>query len=65
VTRQVVLGVWALLAAGLVGCEVLAVVSRGRVAGARGALGLLVAAPWRMAACFVGWMWLGWHFFAR
>ncbi len=64
-TRQAVLWVWVALAVGLGGCQVLAVVTRRRVAGVGGVLALLVATRWRMVACYVGWMWVGWHFFAR
>lgn len=63
-TRAVVLATWAVLAAGLIACEVLAVVGRG-VAGVRTVLGAVAATPARRILLFVGWMWVGWHFFAR
>lgn len=57
--------VWALLGAGLAGCQIAAVVWRGRFPG----LGSLVR---RATANSVGrwvlvlaWAWLGWHAFAR
>jgi hypothetical protein len=65
VTREVLLGLWALAAALLAGCEVLARVSRGRTAGFDDVLGWLSATTWRLWAVYIGWMWLGWHFFAR
>lgn len=64
-TRQVVLWVWALVALGLAGCQVLALVTRRRVTDVGGVLSLLAATRWRMVTWFVGWMWVGWHFFAR
>jgi hypothetical protein len=64
-TRQVVLWLWALSAALLVGCEVVSVVSARRFAGARKVLDLLSATTGRLLVVFLGWMWLGWHFFAR
>jgi len=63
--RHATLWVWALLAAALVGCQIVAVVSRGRFPG----LGTLIT---RVTVSRVGrgvvvlvWMWLGWHAFAR
>lgn len=64
-THEIVLWVWGALGAAAVACEAAAVTSRGRVAPLGEALGRLAAARWRMVACFVGWMWVGWHFFAR
>ncbi|HAM00830.1 MAG TPA: hypothetical protein DCQ30_01160 [Acidimicrobiaceae bacterium] len=63
-TRALVLAVWATVAAGPVVCEVLALRGRG-VAGLRTALGALSATGARRVLLFVGWMWVGWHFFAR
>ena len=63
-TRAVVLATWAVLAAGLVACEVLALLGRA-VAGSSAVLGAMSAAPVRRVLLFVGWMWVGWHFFAR
>lgn len=63
-TRDAVLAVWAALAAGLLSCEVLAVLGRG-VAGVGTFLGAVSKTPTRRLVYFVGWMWVGWHFFAR
>jgi hypothetical protein len=57
--------IWALLGAALVGCQIVAALSRGRLPG----LGTLVK---RVTSRNIGrgvfvlaWMWLGWHAFAR
>lgn len=47
------------------GCEVLALVSRGRYSGLQGVMDHLGKTSPRLVAVFVGWMWVGWHFFAR
>ena len=68
-TREIVLWVWAVVAAGLVSCEVparLGLTVRGRRAATFGdALEALTGRTWSLVAAFVGWMWLGWHLFAR
>jgi len=67
-TRTVVLAVWVLVALSLAGCGALAWATRQgarRVAAAGEALAALSGARWSMVVCFVGWMWVGWHFFAR
>lgn len=57
--------VWAVLAVALLACEGAALARPARVAGVRTALRRLTVRPgWRLAF-LVGWMWLGWHFFAR
>jgi len=63
-TRAVVLATWAMLAAGLVACEVLSLLGRG-VASVGTVVGAASANPVRRVLLFVGWMWVGWHFFAR
>lgn len=64
-TRMVVLTVWAVLAAAVVICVALGVGS-GRVLPTFGALVDRVTCRWPGRVLLVlGWMWLGWHFFAR
>jgi hypothetical protein len=60
--RSVSLAVWGLLAALVVGFQVVTMASRGRLVG----LGEIVKGTraGRMIA-LLGWMWLGWHLFAR
>lgn len=65
VSRQVVLWVWAIVATGLVSCEVAALATRGGVAGIGQVLTRMSARSWSLVVSFVVWMWLGWHFFAR
>ena len=64
-TRADALAVWAALALVVVLTETLAHTRRHRVRGF-GALAapLLARAPSR-AVLLLGWMWLGWHLFAR
>jgi hypothetical protein len=61
-----VLAVWALLALLALSCEALSLVTGGReVAGVGELLRSLSNGRARLIAQSVGWMWLGWHFFAR
>jgi hypothetical protein len=64
-TRSAVLAGWAFLALLFVACEALSILSRGRFTGLQGLLDRLTRGNVAFAAVFVGWMWLGWHFFAR
>jgi hypothetical protein len=69
VTRHVVLGVWAVVAAGLLACELAGRVGL-TIRGRRSAtladlLHALGSRNWSLVAFFVTWMWLGWHLFAR
>lgn len=64
-TRSDALAVWSFLALALVAAEALAHLGRRRVRGfASLATPLLARTPSRLAL-LLGWMWLGWHFFAR
>lgn len=63
--RAVSLGVWATVALALVASEVAAVVRHDPQAGLGELLRCLVGNWRRMIAIYLGWMWLGWHFFAR
>lgn len=64
-TRAIDLGIWAFVALLLVGCQVVAVLSRYRFGGFSRLMDKLTRTTPRMLVIFVGWMWLGWHFFAR
>lgn len=64
-TRTVVLVVWAVLAGVVAVCVILGIGPRRRVP----TVGALIdrgthRLVWRVLL-IVGWMWLGWHFFAR
>lgn len=63
-THDVVIAAWWVLVAAFVGCELAARLGR-HVMALRALIALLVSRPWRRYAVLVGWMWLGWHFFAR
>ena len=64
-SRIAVLGAWALLAAALVGCELVSLATHGRYASLEKLLERITARTGWFLATFVGWMWLGWHLFAR
>jgi len=65
VTHAVTLAVWAALGALLLVGEALSHAPRHRVRGLWSlAAPLLARTPTRVALLF-GWMWLGWHLFAR
>jgi hypothetical protein len=64
-TRTLVLSTWALGAALLVGCELLSVVTKRRYIGFVALVRRWTTGRLRLIAFFLGWMWVGWHFFAR
>lgn len=64
-TRAVVLSIWAVVGAVAVVCEVVSLGSPRRVAGFADVLDRFSARRWRLVVAFLGWAWLGWHFFAR
>jgi len=57
--------VWALLGAALVAGQVAAWASGGRFPGLRVLVERVTARPAGRIALVLGWMWLGWHAFAR
>lgn len=63
--RQVSFLVWALVAAALVGAEMLALASGGRYPRINTFFATVTAKPIGRVAIILGWMWLGWHAFAR
>lgn len=68
-TRHIVLALWAVVAVGLLACELAGRVGltiRGRRAATLAdLLHALGSRTWSLVAFFVAWMWLGWHLFAR
>jgi len=64
-SREVTLGVWIVIGIGFAACCLVSALRPGAVATPRTAIAALVAAPWRRAVVVLGWMWLGWHLFAR
>jgi hypothetical protein len=63
--RHVTLVVWALLGAAVVAGQVIAVASRGRLPGLGTLVQRLTASRAGQILLVLGWMWLGWHAFAR
>ncbi len=57
--------VWGVLALWVVALEVLAWRGRAGVGRPGPLLLRLFRVPWGRAVLLVGWMWLGWHLFAR
>lgn len=64
-TRPEILGLWVAVVAVLGGCQVLALVDRRHFAGITELLHRLTCSAPRRAVLLLGWMWLGWHLFAR
>ena len=64
-TRTLALAVWGILAGLLVACEILSLVTRRRLAGLLETTARLSTPPALRVALLLGWMWLGWHSFAR
>ncbi len=64
-TRLATLVIWGVLALGIVALWAAARLGRGRVARPSKAWGLLLRHPVGRVLLLVGWMWLGWHLFAR
>jgi hypothetical protein len=65
VTREVVLALWAALAAATMALVFAPAVSSGRVATPRRVLAWASGSGVRLVLLTLGWMWLGWHLFAR
>ncbi len=57
--------VWALLALAAVALAVAAHLPRSRIETVLGLIRRIEAHPAGALAVLLGWMWLGWHFFAR
>jgi hypothetical protein len=63
--RQLNLFIWSLLGLGVIACVALSVLRPRLVPTFNSAVRILVSSPWRRGFVVVGWMWLGWHLFAR
>jgi hypothetical protein len=63
--RQATFAVWIGLAAVLVVCEVAVLASRGRLPRVGELVTAATAHRAARAILLLGWMWLGWHAFAR
>jgi len=64
-SRHILLGCWAAIAVAACACEVAAVATGGRIRRLVGLMATLTRRDRVLVVAFVGWMWLGWHFFAR
>lgn len=64
-TRHAVLVVWALLGAAVVAGQMVAARSGGRLPGLGQLVVRITARRTGRAVMVLGWMWLGWHAFAR
>ncbi len=65
ITHVVISTGWVLVAAGIVIGQVLALSGRTSLVTLRRLLVGLTAQRWSRFVVFMGWMWVGWHFFAR
>jgi hypothetical protein len=64
-TRDLCLVVWSVIGLGVLACAAVSVV-RPRLLPTFGrTTDALVSSPWLRAVLTLGWMWLGWHLFAR
>ncbi|HTT86826.1 MAG TPA: DUF6186 family protein [Acidimicrobiales bacterium] len=65
IDRTTALAVWAALGAVVVALEALALRCGGRVPGIGALARRITVRPVGRALLVLGWMWLGWHAFAR
>lgn len=65
ISRPAVLAAWALVGAAAVATQVLSAVSRGSRPGIGAVLARATDRRWVSVVLVVGWMWFGWHTFAR
>jgi hypothetical protein len=64
-TRDLTLLVWAIIGLAVAACVVVSTI-RPRLLPTFGrTTDALVSSPWSRGVLTVGWMWLGWHLFAR
>ncbi len=64
-TRSLALAIWATLAFLLAGCEVLSLLTGRRFAGLLELTRRVTRPLAGRVVLLAGWMWLGWHLFAR
>jgi hypothetical protein len=64
-TRDLSLVVWAVIGVGILACEAVSVLRPRYLPTFGGTTDALVSSPWWRAFLTLGWMWLGWHLFAR
>lgn len=64
-SRDLVLAGWVVLAVALAGCGLLPWLGGGRFATLFDLTRRLTRSRPALVAVFAGWLWIGWHFFAR
>lgn len=64
-SRDLILAGWSLLALLFLGSEMASALSGGRIVGLLGLMARLTRRNVVFVVFFLGWMWVGWHFFAR
>jgi len=64
-TRAVVVTVWIAIGVGLLVCLSTVLLARGRLPGPGAAARAVTGGRVRLVVVMLGWMWLGWHAFAR
>jgi hypothetical protein len=64
-TRELVLAAWVAVALLLISSELISIASARRTTSVRSLLDGMTSGNTRFVLVFVGWVWIGWHFFAR
>lgn len=64
-SRQATLVVWAVLAGSMLGLQAAALVSKGARPGLGSCVRRVTSTRAGRVVLFLGWVWLGWHSFAR
>ena len=64
-TRDLSLVVWAVIGAGILACVAVSLLRPRYLPTFGRTTDALVSSPWMRGVLTLGWMWLGWHLFAR
>jgi Family of unknown function (DUF6186) len=64
-SRVVTLAIWGVLGAGFIVCWAVSVLRPAAIPTPRAAVGAVASSRPGRVLLFLGWMWLGWHLFAR
>ena len=64
-TRDVTLIVWSIIGLGVIACFAVSALRPRFLPSFVTSTDAFVSSPWRRAVVTLGWMWLGWHLFAR
>jgi len=63
--RDATWAIWSVIALLFVASEIAVIVSRGRLPRADDLFRVMTTSPTRRTLLVLGWLWLGWHTFAR